>query len=308
MSRWVLAACAVTLVLSGCGHGTETGQPSSAPNPDAELSALYMRINGDPLHRSMAQFLGWKGANDSVAECMRGQGLSYQPTFVDAWVGHAPVITTEETWTAPLHWRVVGQNAQGAVPMNRLLDKLMPPPAEGSPAASDEYQRSLAQCQAASPEPSDDLPRDAMAQLTRLYAEAIGPAEAAAPPVREYDECMEGAGYDLSASEDGGFQGLLELLEARLPPQDQISVAGEEPTSAWSRYLRFEEEALDADASCRAAGHAAAMRLLEPLLVQFTDEHADELASLEQRWASVEQQAREAGWTPDPYRSGGTVQ
>ena len=102
---------------------------------------------------------------------------------------------------------------------------------------------------------------------------------------------MQQAGFALP-DQTGGVSALWEMLSDRLGP---VPVPGEEPSHKWVEYLEFEDDALDADASCRSEAYRRGLLLLSSRLDDFEKEHGGELSATRQQWQETLSRARNNG-------------
>jgi len=124
--------------------------------------------------------------------------------------------------------------------------------------------------------------------------------------IRPYVDCMREAGFDVPYELEGaqGSQAFYLWLRYQMPFPP---LPREEPKPAWSSYLAFEAEALDADAACRSAKYQEGLALLAPMLDEFEATHAEEIARVDAGWQATVQKAGAEGFDPgDGYVSGTT--
>lgn len=130
-----------------------------------------------------------------------------------------------------------------------------------------------------------------MTLLVAAVGESLG-------DIGDYTTCMKDDGIDLSGGDVEGYEALMAFLQSKVSAPGDIPRDEQSPTEEWQTFLLLEEAALEAAAACREEKYAEGMTILEPKLVEFTQDHASELAAVQADWAKMLVKATAQGFTP----------
>jgi hypothetical protein len=221
---------------------------------------------------------------------MRRAGQPYEPApYVDVVAGGSPVdVLAGTTWLAPLGRTHLLEETQRT---KVLSDKVWAPErgsqnaySRMSPEQKRRYGTAVSECaQEAAPYERFGLPRQLDPLLAKWHA-MVDEADASVPPTaaEDYRTCMAGKGVAV-----GSYSALVEAVRTRTPPRGLVPSPGQPSNPAWDAAVQFEQQATEADARCRAAGHAAAYSRLAPAVADFEAEHGAELAEIGREWARI---------------------
>lgn len=284
-------AVTVGLLLSGgCAHSTPSLSPADEAATGQLLVKTYERVFGTVADSNAVSYLVNHAAEVNIATCMTDGGYQYHSPWVKDSVGP---ITASDNWLAPLSPTAVStvlSNAAEATRRGLALDSAQPQP--GTPEATADYQAALEKCVRNAHEPSPEkFQPDLAYKLLAPYRSIVDQVEARPDWTSGYKQCMADRGWTSSGAYD-----TYKLVESHRPAWNEIPTPGEQETSAWTKFLAFEDSVFSDDIACRADYYHQAIAQIEPLLQAFLTTHKDELTTLDAAWADVRQQATAAGW------------
>ena len=284
--------------VSSCGNQTlgPAAAPGDAEAVESRANVIDAAISGTGLQREAEHYLTYLDLNQDLWDCLEGKGIPVRrgANFLPIYEGWTPDATSG-AWMGGLH-RAPSTTALAGAATNRAA---VGPPEPGTLEASPEYDQAVTVClenlpghgtttydagrRPYAPARSDELASE-LHRVLMAVEDELGPIE-------PYNQCMQQAGFALP-DQTGGVSALWEMLSDRLGP---VPVPGEEPGHKWVEYLEFEDDALDADASCRSEVYRRGLLLLSSRLDDFEKEHGGELSATRQQWQETLSRARNNG-------------
>lgn len=291
------ATAIAALGLVACGTAKPEAQTVSSPDlaaVESKAQSIFVAIGGTGQQREAVHYLEDQQLNAAFLACMKTNGQPVKKEFLTLWQGWTPNPTS-------LRWMGILGVRPSQLALANAEAAHAEDPLEGPAAArveSAEYQEALASCDAAGdgqvvdlgnlpgkPEGSDEL----MTDFLKLLEET----DANLGEIDPYYKCMSDAGVSITPTSD--LEGVSALYEQLLNQQPQPPLPGEAASAAWTEYLRTEQAAVTADASCRASKNEEGLALLSPQLDAFAQDHSAELETLVDAWDSTLARAQAEG-------------
>ncbi len=299
---WLVIPTCVAVFASACGTQQDVERASvDGRTPAERLNYLNTQIVGDRMSWTIRGWRAHHQLQDAVTSCMADAGFEYAaPPFMPSQDPALPVSPVD--WSdalAPpdmLSTAVPSRDVIWAVEHSAVREHGS---SEGEPAnpgftslgAADQavYNASLDGCLAAANELAleDDVSQPSVESqevqglLKASVVEAVAEDEAVQSGLSGYEACLAAKGIQ---AED--FSSLRAQLVGKA--NEALSATGPQTLStdspAWARYLSVEQRSARADASCRKEAHEAAMEVVDPVVISFAQDHADEIARAAEEW------------------------
>jgi hypothetical protein len=218
---------------------------------------------------------------------MNKQAFSYTPPpFVDIYAGidHEPAAAG--TWFAALNPAGLGIAEQATRLASLDSESANPGFDHLSPAGQAKYDSALTTC-LPTHTPDVYIPASSSQlndQLLQLMSEVEKNA-LVADAKAVYPSCMKSAGFNVTNPDE-----LIELMQRVIAAVPHEAV-GKPDRTQWTAAMDRDRAAGAADARCRQKAYDQAMMLLPARLDAFAEDHATELAGVQQDWNALVDQA-----------------
>jgi hypothetical protein len=275
--------------LASCGDQSQQSAEELTVAQDVEGQAdwTYQQIWGDAEQKDGGQFLANTAIQRPIKECMSGRGLTYPAKFTPLWLGYQSN-GTSGAWMG--HLQEAPSKTEVLLTEAHQLERS---PQVNPDLNKPGYREALAECEKLSGDPDKVVVPEGTEELGAEFTRLKGAVEDELGSLEPYTKCMAEAGFDLGGMDAEGWTALYMLLTSKMPDPP---LSGQEPTEEWTRYLKMEAEALDADETCRAEKYREGLTVLGPRLRVFRQEHAEQLAASERAWADLLKRAEAQGY------------
>lgn len=295
--RLIVVVAAVAFGLPACSSGA-TRAPSTdhvshvvrdAPHGvpvDRHLVALYDAISGTAQQRSAAAYLDYHHSFAAYSRCLRlHRGHGYR--FLNPWRDYRSDGAADDTkWLAPLNNPVITREAAALAPVQQAAGR--------RDAAPPTFATTHCQSTIRHRRSTDVTPTNYLSLVGAFHGMLDQIDSGLRRFSSDYQSCMHDRGYDVA-----DYPALLASIRRIVPADLQFGDGPDHRIGPGRDHaVSYEHHALAADAHCRTPAYAAGRSLLDPAIVQFERDHADELRSALAQWRVIVGEANRAAGRP----------
>ncbi|MCR1786051.1 hypothetical protein KVF89_26185 [Nocardioides carbamazepini] len=304
LSAWGLAAL-VTTSLTACGTGVSDGpqatsNSASAAEVHAEAQRVYESFAGTQDQHDAAYVLQTYARNGPLDACLEQRGYPEWDWSLSRPYSAPYDALRPSIWFAEIGDRVYSENEIATRPYSeaeKVMNSDEPRPAD--------YEQAIRGCEASTKPASDDevergshpAGASALIEAWRTVLREAG-AELGGDPAA-YDDCMAAADLPVLEKNSATYDDLAPVMAGEAGKVGPPPAPGQDPgtyTDAWQHLLELEDQVLAADTTCRTDVHDREISNLMPLITEFAEEHAEDIAIAHQGWYEIVARAVQLGY------------